>query len=275
MEQEQETTELQTEVPPEAPEAPPEIAPEITQKALDTGWQPEEQFKGDKSRWRPADKWVERGETLIPIIKAQNKNLYSEVNTLKATLEAQKQTTAKLLKMSEKTQEVAYDRARKEIEDKQFTAVQEGDVETWRQLKDEENKLEKPEPIVQEQTSDETPGFNEWHTKNEWYKSDTDLTIFADAYGYNYKDMNKDATPQDVFDAVEKKVKEVFPQKFENANRSIPSAVDTGTIGAGAEPTGDTYADLPADAKVMCNQNVKDGLIKSKEDWVKSYFEEE
>jgi hypothetical protein len=46
-------------------------------------------------------------------------------------------------------------------------------------------------------------------------------------------------------------------------------------MGGEVKPTGKTYADLPADAKKQANIFVKDGLFKTKEDYAKSYFEEE
>jgi hypothetical protein len=59
-----------------------------------------------------------------------------------------------------------------------------------------------------------------------------------------------------------------FPQKFENANRRNPAAVE------GSTPTrkaGRTWADLPADARSAGERWVKQGLL-TKEQYLRDYF---
>ena len=101
------------------------------------------------------------------------------------------------------------------------------------------------------------------------------MTDFANLYAQKLTKQNPSLAYNDVLQQVEEKVKTTFPQRFENPERAKPTAVDSGSTREIAPKTGKTYNDLPADAKEMCNQNVKQGLFKSKEDWVKVYFEEE
>src|SRR5574340_886397 len=65
---------------------------EIQAKAEQIGWIPPSRFKGDPERFIDAEEYIERGETVLPIIKEQNKRLHSELDTLKA--EAAKTTAA-------------------------------------------------------------------------------------------------------------------------------------------------------------------------------------
>jgi hypothetical protein len=267
------------ETPPEAPPVePPGIAPEVVQEAVDTGWIPEDQFKGDKSMWRDADKWVERGRELIPIIKTHNKTLRTEVATLKSAADEQSKTLKRLIKMSESTTKQAYERAKADIVQQQESAVTEGDVETFQRLEKRKDELVPPElPETKEEPAEgvANPEYLEWHKKNDWFLTDQDMTDFANAYAARI-DPKLAMPVGDRCATVEKKVRELFPQKFNNPNRNNPSPVDGGSVQpAPPASDGNAYADLPVDVKTVCNRNVKDGLYKNKEVWAKAYFEEE
>ena len=273
----QENLEQNLETPPETP---PVIAPEIVQEAMDTGWIPEAEFKGDKSKWRPADKWVERGRTLIPIIKSQVKDYRTEIDTLKSTIESQKKTTEKLIKMSTLVGEQAYERAKRELTEKQMAAVREGDVDAFTAIEKEKENLKRPDPIVEEVPPTETPLFSEWHKNNSWYRKigtsegDEDLTMYADSFSYNLRAKNPGMTDTELYQKTSENVKEVFAYKFTNQQRELPSLVDSGGIGGiQQDVNAKTYANLPADAKAQCNVFIKDGTIKSKEQYVKDYYE--
>jgi len=265
------------ELPPEpTPEAPPETPPEIIQEAIDTGWIPKDDFKGDKSKWRPPEEWVERGKTLIPIINKQLRGTQAQLATMKAELERNRKTTEKLLKMSETVGQREYERAKRELTQKQVAAVGEGDVATWQELEDQKEKLTKPEPIAPEPEPEITnPVFNTWHETNDWYLKDPDLTDFANLHAQRINpDGKMDAGT--LYTEVEKKVKDLFPHKFSNPNRENLSPVDSPSQSGGeVKPTGKSYADLPADARKQCGIFIKDGIFKTKEDYTKSYFEEE
>src|SRR3990167_2902764 len=51
---------------------------EVEAKARETGWVPKDEYRGDPTKWRPADKWVERGE----IGAAENKRLKERITRL-------------------------------------------------------------------------------------------------------------------------------------------------------------------------------------------------
>lgn len=258
------------------PETPPEIAPEIIERAKLMGHIPKEEFKGDPDKWVPADKYVERADNLMPILRSQLGKYETEITSLKSTVESQKKTTEKLLKMSEKIGVQAYEKAKRDLTIKQAAAVKEGDVEQWQQLEDQKDKLEKPEPIQAEPIPVEDPIFASWKTDNNWYATDGDMAMFADSYGMRLKTENPTMTYEQILSAATNKVKEAFPHKFTNPKRDETSPVDSSTqTNAQTKTDGKTYNDLPADAKAQCNVWIKDGTIKSKEQYVKDYFEED
>jgi chromosome segregation ATPase len=269
--------EIKEEVPEETPPAPPEIATEVIDRAKGMGWIPEEEFKGDKKRWRPANEYVQRADEMLPIMKSQMGKYETKISTLENTIEDQRKTTEKLIKMSEKVGEEAYKRAKRDITQQQVQAVTDGDVETWQKLEDKKDDLKPPEPVEPVKTEPEplNPAFEEWHGKNDWYLKDKEMTNFANEFGRMINPNNEMAV-NEWYSKVEDRVKAVYPDKFTNPARANASPVDGGSVQpAPSSSDGDTYTDLPADVKTICNQNVKDGLYKNKEAWAKAYFEEE
>ena len=274
--QEEIQEEVQGEVP-EIEEVPreTEISQEIIDRARMMGHIPKEEFRGDPEKWVPPDKYVERAENLMPVLKSQLGKYENKISNLEAQIESQKKTTEKLLKMGETVQKRAYEQAKRDLTAQQVQAVSDGDVEKWQRLEDQKESLPQPEVIEAEQPVS-SPVFDQWRSGNEWYLKDEDMTDFANLYGQKMQQQNPNMPYDQILTSVEKKIKETFPTKFENPNREIPSAVDGSTNRQVTEKSnGQSYNDLPADAKAMCNQNVEQGLYKSKEDWVKAYFEEE
>ena len=58
--------------------------PEVQAQAEKMGWIPPSRFRGDPERFVDADVYIERGETVLPIVKEQNKRLHAEVEGLRA-----------------------------------------------------------------------------------------------------------------------------------------------------------------------------------------------
>ena len=77
---------------------------------------------------------------------------------------------------------------------------------------------------------------------------------------------------EQILGEVERKVKEVFPHKFENPNRQAPTSVDTGTPVL-TTPKKQSYESLPDDAKAQCDSLVAQKIL-TKEQYVKDYYEE-
>lgn len=257
---------------------------EVQDRARSMGWIPKEDFKGDETKWRPASEYIERAETLMPILKSQlgryeNKlgRYESEITGLKASLDAQRKTAERLAKMSEKVGEEAYVRAKRDLTKQQAQAVADGDVEKWQQLEDQKDKLERPEPIKIEEPEQKTqpaedPVFSQWHQNNDWYDKDEDMTDFAKLQADKLMKQNPNTTLGILLDQVEAKVKMVFPHKFANLNRGNVDMVDTGQVQANRESTGKkTYNNLPGEAKAQCDSLVGQGLL-TREKYVADYF---
>ena len=116
-------------IPDVSHETVPEVTQEVKDRARGMGHRSKEEWRGDPEKWVPADKYVERAETLMPIMKSQMGKYENEISSLKATVESQKKTTEKLLKMGETVQQRAFDQAKRELTQQQVQAVTDGDVE--------------------------------------------------------------------------------------------------------------------------------------------------
>jgi len=264
---------------PTEPQEPVQPDPEVTNRARGMGWVPQEEFRGDPDKWRPAEEYVSRADELMPIMKAQNRKYETTITNLQGDLKVQRETTEKILKMSEKVAQQAYDKAKTDLVSQQALAVKDGDMETWASLEQQKDKLEKPEeikiPEVGAVTNESNPAFLNWHQDNDWYMNDQDMTLYANAFANANADPN--LPYQSVLDNTRKAVERAFPHKFQNPKRTTAAAVDSGSQLNAIDPSKNkknTYNDLPAEAKAQCNKLVDQKVI-TKEQYLKDYFEEE
>src|SRR5690606_2616210 len=56
---------------------------QVVKQARDMGWRPQEDWKGNPDKWVDAHEFVERGEQILPILRANNRDLRENVLTLK------------------------------------------------------------------------------------------------------------------------------------------------------------------------------------------------
>ena len=231
--------------------------PDTIAKAEDMGWTPKDQFKGDPSKWLPAAEFVRRGEEFVPFLKATNKKLDAKVHKLESTV-------AKLAEHNAKTDERAYERALRDLKAELATAAQSGDAEAVDQITDEIADL-KTAKAAPRDTFEDT--FNAWKADNAWYDNDPDLQAYA--FGVGQELAGKKVSREDQLTQVAERVRKAFPHKFENPRRREPGAVEGATNAR--RPAGKTYADMPADARQICDEFVRDKIL-TREKYVADYF---
>lgn len=226
------------------------------------GWTPKEEFKGDPNRWVDAETFAKRADEVMPFLKKQNVGLKRELDDLKKQV---KQASAHFSKAEER----AYNRAMADLQAKHDEAVETGDVKASRAVLKEMDDLRAEavapakvdEPVDPEAARKE---LNAWIAENDWYVLDDSKRRFADLQAdlmgpAIHWEGGQQAWLQELGKRVEKKFAE--PK---------PNPVNGGGNRQGAAG-GKTYNDLPAAAKAMCDKWVKSGIIKSREDYVKSY----
>lgn len=250
----------------------PEVAPEILAKAEKMGWTPKDQFKGDPAKWRPADEFVERGENMLPILRAANKKHEREIADLKATVKSFADYQGQVEKR-------AYDKAVADLKAARAEAIKAGDGEAFDKIDDKLTELKDSAPKKADKPAGgEDPVFDEWLSRNKWAE-DKKLQVIGRGIAEALIEDGVKATGTDLLDMVTKEMKVRYPEKFENSRRNGAPTVEGG---AGPRRTGGkSYADLPADARAACDRMAKNGysdkpkeMAAFKAEYVKNYFEE-
>ncbi len=251
-----------------------QVSAETIAKAEKMGWSPKDQFKGDPAKWRPADEFVERGENMLPLVKAQVKRQEREIAELKAGMK-------QIAEYHDKTAQREYAKALQELREQRAEAIAKGDGAAFDKVDGEIDKLKKDletKAAPAQQKDDNDPLFQEWLSRNRWAE-DAEMQLVGEAIAKGLMSKGEKATGLDLLDLVTKEVKRRYPEKFENPRRNTAAAVE-----GGAGPRkggGKTYADLPAEARAACERMAKNGyadkpkeMAEFKAQYTKNYFEE-
>lgn len=263
-------TENQTPTTPEQ-DTSPENAPALTpaqEQAVNSGWVPQEEWKGDPDAWVDAPEFNRRAR-LIGQIKAQRQ----ETTELKAAL---KQMHALMVKNTE----AAYNQAITDIQAQRNAALQEGDTAKVMQL---EAQLNNTHQAAQISTSElkkagqipEIPEFfREWRERNEWYGTNAKRTAYADAMAkvIAQEYQQKGETPER--ETVLRRIEEEDRAMFKNGSKTLKAADTLGTAPPApknpSQGKGKGIASLPPEvqaiARTLCNAT---GM--SEAEYMKSY----
>lgn len=249
------------------------IEGEVEERAGRMGWVPLEDFRGDEARWVSAEKFVERGENEIPIMRERLRKMDKTVVTLNKTISGMSSTFAEFQKHQQGVVDRAYKKGLAEVEKKKLDAVERNDVDAYKEAVKEGEEL-KPEAVPEVTTVDpkleaSKAEFNTWKKDNDWF-DDPELQQYAsEISGIVQKQTGLGGIK--LYDKVKDQVAVMYPKKFENQNRNIPPVV-VGAGGPAAPVDGKkTFANLPADAQAACLSFVKDIPGYTKKDYLKDY----
>lgn len=247
------------------------IAIDYEAEARKLGWRPAEEFKGNPDQHVDAETFYKRGQEVMPLLKAENKHLKQRIDQLEKNV-------ARASDFFSKAEERAYQRALTDLKSDAAKAAQSGDADAFDRVMDAVAKLEKPGPAQPEIDTDaRMEEFTDWSKANRWYAGNDVMRMYADAQaekiaktkGGGFLEM---ADLQAVADAVKAKFEDVYPDEFEApAPRAKPRSPVDGGGTAPRQRGGRSFADLPAEAQRMCDKWVNAGIIKNRDDYVKSY----
>lgn len=276
---------------------------QIETQAREMGWRPQEEFKGDAGKWVDAKTFVEKGEHVLPIVKATNERLRNdltrtntELSTIKQALADSQKTIQALEKYHQDDVKQKVEKARADLKAQLVAAKKAGDVEGEVELTEELGRLNTADAAAaaaaitdtkvvktnEQQAVDYTqhPDFVAWKNDNPWFLTDRTKTIIANDVTDRLRANGDTRTGRAFLDAVAVEVtKEVA--RLGGGGRSSPR-VEGSRGGAGGTTNTDrakTYADLPADAKAACDGYQQDLVgpnkkYKTAEEWRKSYVEQ-
>lgn len=268
-----ETTEVETEESSgtESKEAETEQVSEedIKRLASQRGWMPKKYFKGDPDNWVGPEEYLEKAENEMPLLKATLRKIERENKELKGLMK-------RVVESTSAQAERAVKEAISQLEAKRDEAIQNADTEGVKRIDRQIKEVEQSAPkknghdtdAAQQQQPD--PEAVEWMNKNPWFKSDAKMRAYS--YGVweeiEMDPENSEKSTSEKLRLVTKEVKSRFPEKFSNPRRREPSAVEGGT--GAVKLKGKSYDDLPAEAKAICDDLVRQKIL-SKADYVKNY----
>lgn len=246
---------------------------EVEERAMRMGWVPQEDFRGADDKWVTAEKFVERGDNELPIMRERMRKMDGTIKTLNTTINGMSETFGEFQKHQKGVSERAYTKAMKDIEAKKLDAVKRNDVEGYEAAAKEADDLkpdavpEGPAPIDPKlQASEEE--FNTWKKDNDWF-DDPALQKYASGISGLVQEQTG-LVGAKLYDKVKDQVAAMYPDKFENVNRGNPQTV----VGDGDNPPPAgkrNFSALPKEAQDTCRKFVKEIPGYTKEQYVKDY----
>lgn len=242
----------------------------VEQEARGMGWVPQEEFRGDPERWVDAETYVERGKTVMPLLKANNRKLEEQVQSLtaearkmQALFAASQEAISELQKVHNEHTKAAVEKARKDLLAELRVAKEEGNVELEVQLTDQLTDMKAaekaaaaaPAPSAQPPADALHPDFKAWQTENPWFGSDERKTMRAMGIAQELRSDpdNDKLVGRDFFN----RVMEVMEERTTGVSRSTKVGGTRPSGGPGSGGGALTYADLPPDAKEACDRQGK------------------
>lgn len=246
------------------------------EKAMASGWRPEEEWTGDADDWIDAKTFNRNGE-FMSRIQHQTK----ELTALRTESDKLKEGMKSLGEHNKKIAEQEYKNAVASLKKEKVTALEEDDHASVVEIDDKIDELKEAKREMDTTSSEElhdaakdvaaNPAFIEWSETNSWYGNDVILRGAADAVGMEFIDANPGIPIEDLLDHVTKKMKEEFPSKFGNAKKSKPTTV-TESGGTGRKPKKAKYTvkDLDDEQKQFAKMFVETGAFESEQEYVDS-----
>ena len=237
---------------------------EVEQEALQLGWIPQDQFRGDPAKWTDAETFVTRGKEILPILRKNNEKLQGtvehlgqEVTTLKGALATANEAMGEFRRYHEETAKRAYDSAVRDLRAQKLVALEDGDHAAVMKIDDALVDLNKEAPkalkapaaapVPPAPVPTVHPDYPAWETENAAWLADPAKKAYAVSMASYIRATSSTAEGRPFLDKVAAEVEKRF------GNSDGVSKVEGGTRATGRS-SGKGYSDLPADAKAACDR---------------------
>lgn len=282
-------------------------APSVEVRAREMGWKPAEEYNGPKDRWVDAQTFVDKGEQIMPILRANNERLEADNRRLSEQVTGATRALAEMRDSvaaledfhSEETARKVKD-AREKVLAELALANKDGDHVAAATLTGELSKLDadaavaaaapKDKPAANDDTAARNaallndPVSVAFRAQHPWYGDTTNpenrrrtSIALAIANELRFDPANAGLKGTAFLDKVIAETEKVMPRAARgNAERVGESRPSGGGGGSGAQ--GKTYADLPQDAKEACEKQGlrlvgENKVHKTIDSWRKRYAE--
>jgi len=261
---------------------------EVMTKAKAMGYDPD-RYAQDDPKWKSPEEFVEFGERLQPVLKERTRYLEEKNASLEARIQAIQTEVVKFAKIHEETEKAAYAKALADLKAQKAEALGNQDYEAVVELDEQiadTKQAQKQPPVAAVERKPEIPAEivqlnNEWMKANPYTvegSAEYDLNMDAYARAMGEVIVRKEGKPQtaaeykEFLGKVTARVKEAFPEKFENPMRHSSQTVEgDGGAGVGVGSAKRTYANLPQAAKEACDVLVATQPGYTREKYLKIY----
>lgn len=217
---------------PETPAAPAAEAPQYTElelEAMKQGWKPLDQWEGEPEKHRSAREFLDRGE-LLGVQKQMRDELRELRNQIRFMSEHQR-----------KVQSAAYEQALKDLRAQKAEAIERGDGQAAVILDEQIDMQRQALNAVKQAPPQQEPGtdsaiFQDWLTKNQWYKTDMGKKVWADNLAVEYAKAAQRSgrvfTERELYEFLHEEARKTF--RMED-NRAAPGARPPSPDGSGRQ----------------------------------------
>jgi hypothetical protein len=234
-------------------------------QALEMGWRPQTEWTGDAEDFVTAKEFVQR------------KSFFDKIATQNAEIKELKKNIEQLTDHHKKVEEYTRKQVLTDLNKAKQRAYEEGNAaevakidEAIVDFKLNEVELRRQAEVEsQRKAGVAAPEVAEWQDRNSWYLKDSEMTSYVDTFTAGFLATHPDAKkdPAAVLALIDKEVRARFPDKFKNARRTAPAAVE-GNNGTGAKPKEAKIA-ISDEERRIAQKFVNRGLYKSVDDYVK------
>lgn len=229
-------------------DASPQIN-ETEQEARTLGWKAQDEYKGEG--WKPAEEYV----------AAKKTTLTTEVRALRNTVQSMQKASEAVLahqtRVEEANRKAGYDQAMREINTRTLEAAKAGNTAAVNELNTARDNLvrhDETQRLQYQAVSQQEPvEVSQWKAENTWFDKDEDMADFAKQHEAK---LTRQGVPlQTRLEMTTKKVKEVFPYKFDQQRRTQTTmATGSKTVNGGARAAPGTYEALTPEARKECDR---------------------
>lgn len=274
----------QTQISPE--QAPPpsgasDSGGDVEARARAQGWRPQEEFGGPPERWKPADEFLARADSEMPVLRerldamtrrvaSQEKDFADQVRRM------ERMNAIALQKQAEQIEAAARARARHAAEIGDVGAVDAAFKVRDAQMDElrETAREVMPEPQKpQQQSPAPPPEVEQWVKANPWFMQSKQLNEAARDY-HQYLLQKQPGLPiAENLRRTREAMRRQFPAYFDDASteESAPrgSPVEGGTSQRARQGLANR---LPPAARESGSRYVREGLFKNLEEYARDYF---